>query len=143
MIPTPTRHHRPTAKSKMPRFGKSSLDRLDRHQRGCEAWQQVRTLRGRLGAVVQVNCHHEGRQRYAVDVVSEAGRCRRVLFDLDGIAMLCQRWRNERVTVRAYREDGKWDLDECMALTVDGHSPIARVTAARTRLQVRRTTRTT
>lgn len=143
MITNAKPRHRSTTKPKTPRCGKSNLDWLDRRQRGCEAWQEPRTLRGRLATVSTIMWPHESRERYAIDVVSRNGRRRRVLLDDDHLAMRCRRWQGQWVAVRAYREDGKWELDTDTVLGGYGTAAIRREIKAqpRRRLMARRNNR--
>ena len=123
-----------SAQPKTPRCAKSNLDWLDRHQRGCEAWRETRTLRGRLATISKIMWPHESRQRQAIDVVSRNGRRRRVLFDDDRLAMrCCLEWRGQWVAVRAYREDGRWELDTDTVLSAYGTAAITREIKAQSR----------
>lgn len=93
-------------------------DWVDRHERGCDAWTKARMLRGRLTGIERIACDRERRWRWVIAVVSPKGLRRRVLLDNDRLAELCQRLLDHRVAVRAYREDGVWELDGDIAAQI-------------------------
>lgn len=86
-------------------------DWVDRSELGCAAWAEARTLRGCLARVEMITCDHERRWRFAIEVVSPKGLRRRVLLDDDELAQHCLRLLDQKIAVRAYREDGVWELD--------------------------------
>ncbi len=67
------------------------------------------TLKGRL-----MHCETvigDRRERFAIDIVSKSGARRRVMFDSPKRMRFCHSLMRQSISVRAYREDGMWELD--------------------------------